>query len=237
MGEYKLWELASTRAEVYELAQQVVEDSAPEGSLMRGQVWDEPSQTFVYAVHNAMLHRSHSKDRTDKRPPFTHVVKGIRVSDAAFMVVPKLNEYYSDSEIRDRIIRATYSILSRNLLLKRVGQTGGSKTFYIREWPEGFVPSYYKLHDSAWFSAKDEADLMRQSEKAVVMAGPVESHYDIATLPLPGPDPEDILEYVRKILPIAKALQVENAELRDKIKSLESHRWTDVAEEIKDLIE
>ncbi len=235
MGTYKLWELANSTDEVNILAQQVAEEMSDKQLLLRKPEWDETAMSFVFVLHRVMWNQKGKTADKSKRP-FTHKVKGLQLRRAFFKAVPNARSLFSEREI-ERLVRSAYSILSNNNLLKRLGGSG-SRTFFIREWPDGFIPHWTSGYESTWFSKKDEADLQRQDQKAKDIAGPVVVSYSLAEIPLPDPNPKAILAYVKKIVGAAKKLQSENNELRARVTQLESgEEWKGVVGQIKEALD
>jgi hypothetical protein len=233
MGSYKLWELASTREEIHVLAQQVAEDMAEKGHMFRKGEWDEPSQTLVYAVHQYLWQRKAKPDFT--HPPFTHQVKGQMIVRVLRRLVPELDTLFSPNQA-SRLSRSVYSILSNNVLLLRAGGSGVS-VFYIREWPQGFIPEWYRGNDGIYITHKDEVDIKRQEKRAVVLAGEVETSYDLSLIPLPDPNPDSVMDYIGKVLPMVKKLQKENERLRQELEIAQGKDWSEVTEKMKDLVD
>lgn len=228
MGKYKLWELAKSRDEVHILAQQVVEDWEGENKATRGN-WDEEAVALAYTVHQAFWGQA----RPDvTQPPYTHSVHGLNVLQVLRTAVPGIDQAFSKTALNS-IIRGLYASLASAQLLIRVGGSGGSTSYFIREWPPGFNLDWASYRYAHYIPIKDRPDLERQDRKAVVVASKVEEYTDIRTIPTPDPDPDSVMAYVKLLLAASVRLQTENKELRQKISELDSSRWQSVTDEIK----
>jgi len=234
MSTYKLWELANhSRAEIHILAQQVVDTMVKDWDVpsIREDTWGEEAQSLVYVVHSEMWHMGKPKVVSD-HPPYTHVIKNIDVPTALRKAVPNIDKDFSSLTL---LIRSIYAILSDNQLLIRVG-TGKAQTFYIREWPKGWSPHYAPQSAARYLPYRERLDIEKQAKKADDLAGEVVKYRSVKLLGLPGDTPESIIAYVRKLIPLAIALEKENVELRDRLLKLEQTKWAEVKDEIEQLV-
>ncbi len=225
-GTYKLWELASTRDEVNDMAQQVAESWEGRNQATETE-WNEEAVALAYAVHQVLWSRA-----TDdvSHPPYTHVVKGTYIIDALRKAVPKVDRLYPNRNKLDLVVRSIYAALSAAQLVIRVGPRSGGHTFYMRAWPKGFHLEWASYLKSRYIPLKDRPDLDRQDKKAEQLRGPVITYIDFRTIPTPDPTPESVMAYLNQIMPLMAKLQDENNELR---RQLNGKQWQEVTELIE----
>ncbi len=227
MSEYKLWELAKSREEIHILAQQVVEDWEGVNKTRKGN-WDEEAVALAYVVHQEFWHRARP---ITARPPYTHRIVGLYMSEALRIAVPDLDGAFTES-VRNQIIRSIYAALASAQLMIRIGNSGAGATFLIRNWPSGFNLEWAAADRRNYIPLKDRPDLERQDRKAVKEAGPVIVHTDFRAIPAPKPNLDSVMNYIQKIMPVMIQLQTENDELRKKLNELDSSRWQEITDVI-----
>lgn len=228
---YKLWELSSSREEIHQLASQVAESW--HGDIIKSRIneWDDEASTLAYAVH-AEFWRVSSPDFP--HPPYTRSTKGLSLIKALARAIPDIDRLFTSAR-QTSLTRKLYASLAHADLLIRLGQTSGfGATYFVREWPPGFQVEWASRGNAKYIPLKDRPDLNRQDRKAVAVAGPVETHFDIKTISLPDPNPESVMEYLHRVIPLVIHLQDENQELRQKIKELDAAKWTEVTNLIKE---
>jgi len=183
-------------------------------------------------VH-AEFWRAGKPDHT--HPPYTRSTKGISLQEALRRGVPGINRMFTHTRLTS-LLRKLYASLAHAQLLIRLGQSGSFKmTYFVREWPEGFQVEWASRGNALFIPLKDRADTDRQDRKAVEVAGPVDTRFDIRAISLPDPDPDSVMKYLRRVVPMVIRLQDENQELREKIKELDQSRWADVTDLIKEV--
>lgn len=184
------------------------------------------SEPLIRAIHGMMMNRG-----TPARglpPPFTHRFFGYTTE-----LVMELAENLMDNQQAQQLGAQILSTLRYNNLVRKA-KSGVTKELWVAPWPIGLqieVIRYLRDH----LTPKERVIVNRRIAEEADQ--PVETHFDLTAIPLPGPDPESILDYVHKLRQCFDKLNTEYELTRHKLAELERQaKWDDVPKKLGEIV-
>lgn len=182
--------------------------------------WFNVSRPLMYAIW------LHMWKTAEPQPDGTRRSK-MSVSDALRAV--------TDTFLNDKKNNQLASAISRLMVQNGILPPGHSRRKIINPWRE---PKYFPYHTSGKPDVVIEKRIHEESDK------PVKVYFDITQIPAPEPNPQSVLEYLKKLRASYNKLQerydeivLANELLEEEVKSLRSKleggEWDQVVEFIK----
>lgn len=188
--------------------------------------WDDSvSEPLMRAVHSIMLARGNPA----KLPkPFTHVFRGFTTE-----IVMELAEGLMTRPQAQQLGGQVLSTLRYNNLVRKV-TPGSSRELWVAPWPVGKQLKVIRyLKDTLPLKERIIID-RRIAEEA---DKPVDTHFDLSTIPLPGPDPESILNYVAKLKQSFDKLNNQFEQTKAELAELKQKaQWSDIPEKLGEIV-
>lgn len=187
----------------------------------------EVSYPILRYVHSTMMRQAQPGSLPH---PYTHTWFG--------HIAPVIRQLSDELLTEDQIGKLStqvLGILEGNQLAKRMGK-GATAAFMVAPWPPGFEPRIYSYHElRSKQSHKDvvvmEKRIKEENDK------PVETHFDLSAIPLPGPDPESILNYVAKLKQCFDRLNAKYELAQEELAQLkERAEWGDIPKRIGEIL-
>jgi hypothetical protein len=204
----------------------------------------EISESALQVVHEVMWQQG----QRDKWAPMVRVYHN---GNFRKNTIQQVFELYDDSgEAASKLGR---QILENLRLTGRIRNRGkakkGAVDVVVFDPANSYPPLAKVLGVGSNLSTRSKQEVEQQAQKAVVLASDVNSKYDIDLIPTPDPNPESVMEYIKKMRKAAhgmagridaleKALTEANAKLDEYADAIESAKaadeWGKVVQAIED---
>lgn len=199
----------------------------------------EVSNQILRHVHSTLFRSA--KPVTGAPKPYTHVTNG-KVSVSSIF-----RDLMGNVDPKDLtgFVGTTNSTLRYHKLALRVPNT--NSTYWLAPWPEGW--QLLPVHAGTLTNkAKAEIDAQVRKFHKLQEAEFVTVKYDISQIPLPEPNPEAILDYLKKLIASYNKMRStfedqqkkyqealrENLELKEKLEGSEpAEKWDTVIDELR----
>lgn len=199
----------------------------------------EVGAVLVRAAHAQLM--AHARTRAGLLHPFTHYTK-MTLREA----IQRMGAGLLDSQEANELAKNVGTTLSYYRLAQALRGTG-EDGWVLRAWPEDFeLP---ELQTRGKLNRDERARLEeRIAEEATRTEKTIVRSYDLSIIPAPGPNPSEILAYVKKLVETFNRLKADfdsvSAALTEAEERLDEYRtrydaeaqWTATADAIREMV-